>query len=61
MNMYECLCNNRPICEWCGEKFYSHAGLIIHSRINNGIPNCSKNPWVNKTQSDYQKGMWRSY
>lgn len=56
-----CLCKNRPICEWCKEKFDSHGQLIIHARIKDGISNCSKNPYIKIIESDYQVGMYRSF
>ena len=61
MSSYVCLCKNRPVCEWCGEKFSNHGKLIIHSQIKNNIPNCSKNPHIGKKDLDYQKGMRRSF
>jgi len=56
-----CKCKNRPICEWCEEKFDSHGKLILHARIKDGIPNCSKNPNVKMEKLDYQLDMYRSF
>ena len=32
------------ICNWCRKKFETHAKLLIHHMIKNGVADCPKHP-----------------